>query len=382
MTNGGHLESAYERISDWWMQHVLYDPAHDFQLEAVFEESHCILGGLKRLQFLGPESGDDEVELISDRPEPGSGKLEDAMVRNDLKSEGGMVDEVTRLQAGIAAFCDRVQSTQGIQGAEDALFMGYGLRRRDGMIEHSCVADQGSSANAVLDAVRILGDHPNREGWLQTIERWVGWVRREFIGPDGGIGSGTVSFEWNPMPVYWCATTLFTAALFRLARLTGRSDDVEEAMDGLGWLARFDFAKAVIPDFSTSPGGVLLYLSEGLVEGLDFLERTEGREVARNHPAAAKATEVLTWLVEHQSERGSWPEPPIRGHRTYEIGLPWLILRMNRILGPDPRWEASADRFLRHLVSDAGVDTYGLFVRPWAMGLAQLSLGERLIGID
>jgi len=378
MKNSDGLKPTYERICEWWVQHVLYDPAHDFQLEAVFEESHCILGGLRRLRNLGPQSGEVGVELISDRPESGSARQKDAMVRKDLKREGGEVGEATRLRAGIAAFCERVQATQGIQGSEDALFMGYGLRRRDGMIEHSCVADQASCANAVLDAVRVLEDHPDREGWLQTVKRWVAWVRREYIGPDGGIGSGVVSFEPNPMKTYWCASSLFSASLFRLGRLTGDGELIEQALAGLGWLARFDYSEAIIPDFSSTPGGVLFYTSEGLAEGLDFLENSEGREAARNHPAAAKAVEILDWMVEHQTEAGRWPEPPTRGHRSYEIGLPWLILRLNRILGPDPRWEACAERFLQFLVSEAGIRYFGLYVRPWAMGLAQLSLGERL----
>jgi hypothetical protein len=180
------------------------------------------------------------------------------------------------------------------------------------------------------------------------------------------------------MEVYWCATTLYTAALFRLARLTGKTEDVDQAMAGLGWLARYRFEEGIIPDFSSSPGGVMLYFSEGLAEGLDFVEEKEGRDAARAHPAAAKAREALDWMAANQTEVGGWAEPPTRGHRTYEIGLPWLILRLNRLVGPDPRWEASAERFLHHLVSQAGVAYYGLYVRPWAMGLAQLWLGQAL----
>ena len=41
------MHDAYERISKWWTQHPLYDPAHGFQIEAVFEEAHCILGAQK-----------------------------------------------------------------------------------------------------------------------------------------------------------------------------------------------------------------------------------------------------------------------------------------------------------------------------------------------
>ncbi len=149
-------------------------------------------------------------------------------------------------------------------------------------------------------------------------------------------------------------------------------------MEGLDWLSRFAFSEAIIPDFQSSPGGVLLYFSEGLAEGLQFIAETEGPDTARAHPAAAKAKEVLDWLVGNQLPTGTLPVPKLRGHRSYELGIPWLVCRLQGILGPDPRLESFNRRFLEYMVSEPGTEYYGLYVRPWAMGLAQLSLGEYL----
>lgn len=371
--------STFEKICSWWTAHPLYDPAHEFQLEATFEESHCILGGIARWRDLGtPPTRQIPATVISDRPDPGSGGIEDAMVRQDLLAGSEAVTEQIRVEAGIAAFCERVYRTRGIQGAPEALFMGYGLDHRNGLIKHSCVADQCSVANAVLDAVSALTTHSNQRAWLETIETWATWVQSEFAGPDGGIGVGIFNYQWNPMKVYWCATTLFTAACFRLTRLTGSESYRATALAGLDWLARFDFRESIIPDFNSVPGGALLYFGEGITEGLQFLAETGGVTAARSHPAAAKAHEILDWLANNQQESGALPQPRLRGHRSYELGLPWLVTRLNRILGPDLRCEEFNRRFLDHLTTEEGCSYYGLYIRPWAMGLAQLSFGAFL----
>lgn len=364
-----------EAVSAWWQGHPLYDPAHEFQLEATFEESHCILGGLQRLRVLGNSStSGGPITLITDRPGNGPGKREDALIRQDLLSGSGRVSEQDRIAASLAAFCERVVSTQGIQGVPEALFMGYGLQRKAGCIRHSCVADQASVANAVLEVAAAFPEHAQRTRWLQAIQTWSDWVAQEFSGPGGGIGVGILSHEWNPMETYWCATSLYCASQFRMASIADAPAALERAMSSFDWLSRFDFSAAVIPDFSTSPGGVLLYFCEGLAEGLEFLADRQGPQSARSHPAADKAREALNWLASHQQPSGSLPAPATRGHRTYELGLPWLVLRLNGVLGPEPHWAAFAERFLDNLCHQDGKDYYGLYIRPWAMGLAQLSL--------
>lgn len=372
------MKNAYEKISHWWVQHPLYDPAHEFQLEAVFEESYCILGGLKRLEFLGALDADSKADLISDRSNNG-GSLEDALVRQDMIIGENVDEEAARLKAGIAAFSDRVRTHQGVQGPPEALFMGYGLHVLNGTVAHACVADHASSANAVLDTVRLMPNHPHANDWLECIERWAGWVLKEFRSPDGAIGVGVFCHEWNPIPAYWCATSLFSASLLRLATQTGKAVYADAGRKGLDWLATFDYTQSTIPNFSTSSNGVLLYLGEGLAEGLRFIAENDGLEAARLHPIARKAEEVTQWLIKHQDASGAWPAPATRGHRSYELGLPWLLLRMERILGPKPEWRDCAERFLNYLVSEEGEAFFGLYVRPWAMGLAQISLGERLI---
>lgn len=367
--------SALDKISDWWSLNDLYDPAHGFTMTATFMEAHCILGGLKRMDFLGSSHASREVQMVSDRTAE-TRQIQDALVRQDLSSGSGPVPESIRILAGVAAYNDRVVSTQGVQGYPEALLMRYGLERKNGQIKHSCVADQASVANAALEVLAALPDHPHRAGWLECLTAWADWVLREFPGPDGGMGVGVLAYEWNPMEVYWCATSLFSASLFRLHLLTGKEAYRKQAMESLDWLARFSFSDAVIPDFQTSPGGVMLYFTEGLAEGLSYLHRTEGIDAARNHPAAEKARECLQWLVENQQETGTLPIPTTRGHRPYELGIPWTALRINAILKAGLEVDSFVDRFLTYMVTEAGMRYYGILNRPWGTGLAQLSLGE------
>lgn len=367
--------SAFETISDWWSLNDLYDPAHEFTMTATFMEAYCILGGIKRLKFLGTDSSEKDYRLINDRSAEAE-KIQDALVRQDLLGGSGDVPESTRILASLAAFNDRVVSTQGVQGFPEALLMRYGLQRRDGQIKHSCVADQASVANAALAVIEALSDHPHRQSWIDALTTWADWVLKEFPGPDGGMGVGVLAYDWNPMNVYWCATSLFSASLFRLHRLTGIEAYYTQASQSLDWLAQFAFSEAIIPDFQTSPGGVMLYFTEGLCEGLTSLARAEGKEFARNHPAAAKARECFQWLMANQQETGTLPVPATRGHRPYELGLPWTVLRLNAILDEGPDIEAFVDRFLRFLITEKGMRYYGILNRPWATGLAQLSLGE------
>ena len=95
--------------------------------------------------------------------------------------------------------------------------------------------------------------------------------------------------------------------------------------------------------------------------------------MARRHPAAKQFAAVAQWLVENQASNGRWPEPPERGYRDYSAGIPWLLLRMDALIGPNPAWQSCAARFLQGLATTDGERYYGLYVRPFTTGLAWLS---------
>ena len=375
-----HFKDLYEKTTAWWLLHSLYDPAWIFQLEATFEESYCIRGGLQRLRYLGrtaPSPGKpNRAGGSPDADKPSAGPLKDAMVRNDVETKGCDTEESQRLEAGTFAYCDRVMSHQGVQGPPEALYMGYGVRVVHGVVDCCCVADQASVANGVLDTIAMYKDHPRAARWLASIERWADWVIREFATQTGGIGVGVLGHKWNPIPEYWCATSLFATSLFKLAVLTGKEDYLKRAMAALDWLARFDHTAVEIPKFTECAPEVILYAGEGLVEGLRFVASTLGPQAAKDHPAADKLRSMARWLIANQLAEGRWPDPPARGYREYSLGIPWILFQMNRLIGPDKERTACAERCLSHLLRPEGERYYGLYVRPWGMGLVWLSLGE------
>jgi len=362
-------QHTLDKITTWWLKNDLFDPAWIFQFEAVFTEAYVIRGALARARLYARELGRAHAHA----QEAQGPAFYDALLR--AQTDEGIPPE-ERLQRGIVAFCERVVDYQGVQGPAEALYMGYGVKVKDGLPEHSCVADQASTANALLDAVETFPQHPRVAVWLACVRRWADWVLREFALANGGVGVGIFGHRWNPIPEYWCATSLFASALFKLARLTGESLYRERALASLDWLARFDHLHVEIPKFEDCPTEVILYATEGIMEGLEYLAETQGIERARSHPAADKYRQLAAWLVENQLPSGRWPEPIARGYRPYSVGLPWELLRLERLLGPEPRWRRCAARMLNFLSRREGEAYMGLYNRPFAMGLAFLSFSQ------
>jgi hypothetical protein len=363
-----------DTITDWWLRNDLFDPAGVFGNTAIFIESYPIRGGLARARQLGAAapsaapSAAPEAMRSEGRPRS-DGLAEDAMVRRDVKTD----DERERLLAGAYAFCERVVEHQGVQGPPEALMMGYGLKVRDGMVSHACVADQACIAIAVVDTIAMAPQHPRAATWQAAIVRWADWVLANFAKDNGAIGVGIFSHKWNPISEYWCATSLTAGTLFPLARLTGDARYAQAGLRSLDWLAHFDYTKVEIPTFTDCAPEVILYTCEGMVAGLQYLVETQGVEATRKHPVARQFAAMAQWLVDNQDDNGRWPEPPERGYRDYSCGIPWLLLRMDALVGPNPAWQACAARFLDGLATTEGERYYGLYVRPFTTGLAWLS---------
>lgn len=364
-----------EKITDWWLRSSLFDPAGEFGNTAIFIESYAVRGGLAwvgRLEAKGHLSTKAEEPVVHGAATRDDGLAADAMVRRDV----GEVGVGERLLAGAYAFCDRVVYHQGIQGPAEALMMGYGLKVKDGQVCHACVADQASVAMAVLETIALRPKHPRVAEWLSAIERWADWVLANFAKDNGAIGVGIFCHKWNPIDEYWCATGLMASALFKLAEITGNAEYAQRGLSSLDWLGRFDYTKVEIPTFTDCAPEVVLYTSEGIVAGVRYLVETEGIEAARCHSAAKQFGSMARWLVEHQGEDGRWPEPPVRVYRDYSAGIPWLLMEMDGLIGPDSSWQKCAERLLAGLDTVEGERYYGMYVRQFTMGLAWLSVGN------
>jgi len=367
-------EALLAAVTDWWLRNDLFDPACVFGNTAIFIESYAVRGAVACVRRWeagqptqpagsGGEPADARAAARAD------GLARDALLRRDVQDD----DPRGRLLAGACAFCDRVVEHQGVQGPPEALMMGYGLKTKDGTVFHACVADQASIALAVLDTVALRPGHPRAAVWLGAIERWAGWVLANFARDNGAVGVGIFCHQWNPIPEYWCATSLTAGVLFSLARLTGNARYAEAGLRSLDWLGRFDYTKVEIPTFTDCAPEVILYTCEGIAAGVRHLVETQGVEAARAHPAARQFAAMAQWLIDNQAPDGRWPEPPERGYRDYSCGIPWLLLRMDALIGPNPAWRACAARFLDGLAAREGQRYYGLHVRPFTTGLAWLS---------
>ena len=367
------------RITDWWLRNDLFDPAGVFGNTAIFIESYPVRGGLawvRAQQKQGKAGGGSSKAAIEGPALRGDGLAADAMVR---LGAGTMADD-ERMLAGAYAFCDRVVEHQGVQGPPEALMMGYGLKIENGLPVHACVADQASIAEAVVETVELCPGHERAGVWRASIERWADWVLANFAKENGAIGVGIYCHQWNPISEYWCATSLTTAVLFVLARITGNDRYAQAGLRSLGWLGQFDYRHVEIPTFTDCAPEVVLYTCEGMVAGIRYLVEHEGVEAARRHPAARQFTAMAQWLHGNQDEHGRWPEPPDRGYRDYSCGIPWLLLRMDALIGPNPQWQETAARLLDNLAITDGERYYGLYVRPFTTGLAWLSACAATLG--
>jgi hypothetical protein len=365
-----------EKLTKWWLRRDEFDPCCVFTNPAVFIESYAIRGALKRVEWMeqaGLLAADAQDVSSWERPEQTDGRrmnlAEDALIKRDVKD----VSDARRLLEGAYAFCDLVVHHQGQQGPPETLMMGYCAEVVDGKLSCACVADQASIASAVVHTIMARPSHPNADKWLNTIELYANWVIDNFTSPNGAFGVGIFSFEWNPILEYWCATSLASSVMFRLAKITGKEKYATAALGALNWLAQFDHTKVEIPMWEECAPEVAIYSFEGMVDGVRHLVETQGVAAARQHPVVAHFRVMTDWLIAHQGENGRWPEPRDRGYRDYSCGIPWLMLEMDALIGPDPRWKACAQRFLAGLNNPEGEDYYGLYVRPFTMGLAWLS---------
>jgi hypothetical protein len=347
--------SFLQTLNGWWLQNNLFDPAQLFQFEAVFEEAYVVRASLRASQLV---SALDQTALLR----------------------------------GAFAYCDRVVSSQGLQGYPKSLYMGYGLQVSNGMIELSLVADQSAIANAVLEACLFAQDDTAIAGWTQCIEDWAAWVTANFVNynADGSasVGVGVLNAQWNPINPYWCATALFTTTMFKLARLTDPNQMYSSlGLQGLQWVSSYPYQNATTPLFSSLPACIVLYMMDGLVDGLVYLQDTGQTSLPVYQSALNQFVSLADWLIQNQTSDGRWsteaaPDPstsvaPGRDNRCYEAALAWQLLQMNRRLGGAyPQWATCAQSSLAYMGSTAGQTYYGLLCRPFVTGLAWLSFCE------
>lgn len=360
---------------NYFSHHIIASPGCAHPMQACFEESYVAQGAARTMPL-----------------------LDDA-----------------RMTAIVRRFNHRMMEHQGIHHP-DMFDMGYGYRIDDkGIVSCSCVADNASTANGMLEGVRCFPHLPENPQVLASVKRYLDHCLTHYPTDKGVMGVGILNHEINPkgMQEYWCADALFAATLIHYADLTGETKYYDAAVPMIEYIATFDYKNTLWEEWTkAAPQQILLYTSEGLVAALSskamrqYLERPLGHViqfspkaepetrvpaqapnlVVAGMQASAKShgdtiwgrlqdrwAEFADWLHQNQVAEGVFEHPANDHFRCYEPGLSWLMLEAVQHIEGYAWMESIAAKQLRFMAGDGGKLYYGLRANDFASGLALLS---------
>jgi hypothetical protein len=311
-------------------------------------------------------------------------------------------------------FSRRMLQFQGVHWP-DMFDMGYGYNRdAKGVVSCSCVADNASTANGLLESVRVFPHLPENPAVLAGVKRFLDHCLQNFLSPRGVMGVGVLNHKINEpgLEEYWCPAALFAATLIRYADLTGETEYYDAAVPMIEFISTNDYKNTLLSEWSMgAPQQILIYTSEGLIAALASAEMKkrlsiplrlaptpESKAAAAKVPAQApnqvhgelpsalqsgsdtiwsrleaRFGEFADWFDQNQMADGSFEHPPSDHYRCYEPGMSWLLLDVSQRVGGYAWLESIAEKQLRFMASDAGKLYYGLYANDFASGLAFLS---------
>ncbi len=360
---------------NYFSHHIIASPGMAHPMQACFEEAYVVMGAARTMAL-----------------------LDDA-----------------RMTAICRRFNGRMMEYQGVHWP-DMLDMGYGYNRNpEGVVNCSCVADNASSANGMLECVRMFPHLPENKEVLASVRRYLDHCLENYLTPKGVMGVGVLNHQVNPegMWEYWCAAALFTSTLIRYADLTGEAKYYDDAVPMIEYISTFDYKNTLWGEWKESaPQQILLYTSEGLVPALanpemkkrlsipllDVIEFSPKAGPEERVPAMApnlteadfesttavggntiwshlqaRYAEFCDWFHQNQMADGSFEHPNNDHYRCYEPGLAWLLLESVRGIEGCAWLESVAAKQLRFMAGDGGKLYYGLYANDFASGLSLLS---------
>ncbi|MEI7552932.1 MAG: hypothetical protein WCL24_11435 [Verrucomicrobiota bacterium] len=326
----------------------------------------------------------------------------------DLLSDARMTGICRRFNARMMLF-------QGVHWP-DMYDMGYGYNLdAQGMVNCSCVADNASTANGMLEGARYFPHLPENRQVLASLKRYLDHCLKNYLTSKGVMGVGIVNHKINEpgLEEYWCADALFAAALIRYADLTGEESYYDAAVPMIEYISTWDYKNNILGEWKKSaPQQILLYASEGLIAALaspamkkrlmvplrhviQFSPKAEPEAVipaqAPNQVTAelaaarvsagdtiwsrlvARFAEFADWQHQNQMADGSFEHGANDHFRCYEPGLAWLLLDASRHVAGQAWLESIAAKQLRFMAGNGGKLYYGLYANDFASGLAFLS---------
>lgn len=360
---------------NYFSHHIIASPGMAHPMQACFEEAYVVMGAARTMDL-----------------------LDDA-----------------RMTAIARRFNNRMMQYQGVH-YPDMFDMGYGYNLDEkGVVNCSCVADNASTANGMLEGVRRFPHLPENPAVLASVKRFLDHCLANYLTDKGVMGVGILNHQVNPdgMSEYWCADALFGAALIHYAEITGDTAYYDAAVPLIEYISTFDYKNTLWGEWNKSaPQQILLYTSEGLVAALCNPEMKKRlsvplRNVVQFSPKAdpeervpamapnlveaelktaattagdtiwsrlqSRFAEFADWFHQNQLCSGAFEHPANDHFLCYEPGLAWLLLEASRKAGDCAWLESIAAKQLRFMASDGGKLYYGLRANDFASGLALLS---------
>lgn len=360
---------------NYFSHHIIASPGMAHPMQACFEEAYVVMGAARTMPLL------DDARMT-------------AMVRR---------------------FHGRMMEYQGVH-YPDMFDMGYGYQRNaDNIPLCSCVADNASTANGLLEGVRCFPHLPENPQVLACVKRFLDHCLSHYLTAKGVMGVGVLNHKINPegMKEYWCANAIFVSTLIRYADLTGETRYYAAAVPMIEYIATYDYKHTLWEEWTkAAPQQILLYAGEGLVAALSstamrarldqplahVIQFSPSAEPEVRVPAQApnlvvaelqaashaqghtiwtrlqsRWAEFADWFHQNQMADGTFEHPTNDHFRCYEPGLAWLMLEAAQHIEGYAWLESVAAKQLRFMAGDGGKLYYGLRANDFASGLALLS---------
>ena len=375
MLNYDVVAKGLMKSRNYWAHHTISSPGMAHPIESVFEESYEVRAACRTYGLL---------------------------------NDGG--------QRKIArAFTKRMRVYQGIH-IPDMYDMGYGYDlNNEGVVNCSCVADNASTANAMLETVRFFPDLPETGAVLDSVKRFLDHCLENYLTDTGVMGVGVLHHIINPpdMHEYWCANALFASSLISYAELSGDATYYDAAVPLAEFIGTYDYQNTLWKEWQTAgPQQIIFYTSEGLVKTLSSTEmktrlqvplgnvvrKSAVAELEESIPAQAtnaqrlsfesgntpdattiwgrvrsRYDEFCNWMFDNQLAEGCYHHPRDPHFRCYEPALAWILLDGATYADGFEQTRDMAANHLRYLSTDDGKLYYGLYANDFACALSHMS---------
>jgi len=173
----------------------------------------------------------------------------------------------------------------------NAYYMNYG--RKPGEKKGYWFAADCSSIGMGVLATAVRCDGAERSRLLDSVERFVSLVLKNYSRPSGGITDGLWT-DYNG--TWWCSSALFGSLCFNLYASTGNQRYLKAGLKVVDWMNEQDLEKVQPLPLSHQGPSLPMYVLETYSAGWPYLSK----DSARKEAALAQISWCLKWTAEQQ----------------------------------------------------------------------------------